>query len=138
MEKPLKVSPDEQPGGNNTPPHDYTKIIINKMALNMFIGVHDFEKEQKQKVLVSVEATLTNDGHWQADELGNTLNYETLVNGISNIADRAHINLVETFAEEIAQLCLKDPRVNTVKVKVEKPDIFAFIGSVAVEILRNR
>ena len=76
---------------------------------------------------------------------------ETL-NGLSNVlrgrkkmADKiramvasGHVNLVETLAERIADIFLSDPRVDAVRVRVEKLDIFADAESVGVEIERAR
>ncbi len=52
------------------------------------------------------------------------------------MADR-HINLVETPAEEIAELCLANPRVVVVRVKVEKLDVEPDAAGVDVEIERR-
>lgn len=117
---------------------DYTKIIVKNMVLDMSIGVHDFEKQEKQAVIVSVETTVANNPHWRKDLIDNTLNYESIVSAIKHIANRGHINLVETYAEYIADFCLSDPMIQGVKVCVEKPDIFEFADSVAVEIFRTK
>jgi dihydroneopterin aldolase len=37
------------------------------------------------------------------------------------IADAGHIDLVETFAERLAQACFADARVTRARVRVEKP-----------------
>jgi dihydroneopterin aldolase len=44
--------------------------------------------------------------------------------------------LLETLAEEIAAICLQDGRVRSVRVRVEKLDIFPDAASVGVEIER--
>jgi dihydroneopterin aldolase len=46
--------------------------------------------------------------------------------------------LVETLAERVADLCLSDPRVVVVRVRVEKPDVIVEAGGVGVEIERRR
>jgi dihydroneopterin aldolase len=49
-----------------------------------------------------------------------------------------HINLVETLAEKIAELCLGDGRVETARIRVEKLDVYAEAASVGIEIERSR
>jgi len=66
------------------------------------------------------------------------LNYETIVDGIKALADGKHINLVESLADRIAELCLADPRVRAARVMVEKLDIYAEAASVGVMIERRR
>jgi len=58
------------------------------------------------------------------------------VNGARALTSDGHINLVETLAERIAALCLADARVSSVRVRVEKLDIYEQADSVGVEIER--
>jgi dihydroneopterin aldolase len=55
---------------------------------------------------------------------------------VREIVSRGHINLVETLAEEVAAMCLQDRRVRSVRVRVEKLDVFPDVTSVGVEIER--
>jgi dihydroneopterin aldolase len=48
-----------------------------------------------------------------------------------------HMQLVETLAERIAETILIDHRIRSVRVRVEKLDVFADAGSVGVEIERR-
>jgi len=57
---------------------------------------------------------------------------------IRSIAARGHVNLVETLAEDIATMCLEDIRILSVRVRIEKLDVFADVESVGVEIERVR
>ena len=46
------------------------------------------------------------------------------------------MNLVETLADRIAEMCLEDQRVRTARVRIEKLDVFADAESAGVEIER--
>jgi len=102
----------------------------------MSVGVHDFEKSKKQRVIVNIEADITGNRAHETDSIESAVNYETLVNGVQSIAAQGHINLLETFAERIASFCLQNKGIGSVSVTVEKPDIFSFADSVGVTILR--
>jgi len=54
------------------------------------------------------------------------------------LAEQAKRFTLEALAEDIAQLCLEDPRVLKTTVRVEKPGAVRFSQSVGVEIERNR
>ena len=56
---------------------------------------------------------------------------------IKRLAAGGHINLVETLAEAIADICVTDPRVREARVMIEKLD-FEPDASVGVEIERRR
>jgi dihydroneopterin aldolase len=70
------------------------------------------------------------------DDLSSVVCYEKIVTDVREIVERGHINLVETLAEEIAGSCLADRRVRSVRVRVEKLDVFPDATSVGVEIER--
>lgn len=117
---------------------DYTKILIKNLELDMFIGVHDHEKANAQRVVISVELNIQNNAEWKKDSIEGVINYEIIVSAIKDIAGRDHIDLIETFVEYIANFCLHESKVDSVKVLVEKPDIFSFMESIAVEIFRQK
>ena len=72
------------------------------------------------------------------DRLSDVVCYEEIVDGIRAIVDAGHINLVETLSEKIAARILTDQRIERVRVRVEKLDIFADATSVGVEIERSQ
>ena len=117
---------------------DYSKLIIRNLKVDMGIGIHDFEKNKSQPVIVNIEAITLPNPEWKSDSYDKVVCYETMIKGIQEIAARGHIQLVETYAEEIAIFCLKDQRVTEVTVRVEKPQIFEFADGVGIEIRRTR
>ena len=72
------------------------------------------------------------------DDIGNVISYEGILQGIRTIAAGDHINLVETLAEQIADLCLADARALKVRVRIEKLEVEPAAAGVGVEILRYR
>ena len=70
------------------------------------------------------------------DRLSNVLCYEGLILKVRQLSMSGHVNLVETLAENLADLCLREPAVLSVKVRVEKLDVFADAASVGIEINR--
>ena len=58
--------------------------------------------------------------------------------GIGRLLGEGHIQLLETAAERIADLCLADRRCAKVRVKVEKLDVYTNAAGVGVEIERPR
>ena len=115
------------------------KIFIKDLALEMFIGVLDKEKIQKQRVVVSIEINVQPNINWHADQIDNVVSYADIANMIKDLPEKyGPINLVETFAEMITEECFKNPLVTGIKVTVEKPDIIAEAGSVGVQISRQK
>jgi len=130
----MSSSPPSPP----TPSGQFRTTFVRDLELPAKIGVHSFEKIDSQVIRINVDMTSADDGTPLNDDLGNVICYEDVVNGITDIIARGHINLVETLAENIADFCLSDRRVVRVKVRVEKPNIIAEAASVGVEIERNQ
>ena len=66
----------------------------------------------------------------------NVVCYEKLVNGIDEIIKRGHVNLVETLAERIIDMCLNQENVISARVRIEKLDVLENAESVGVEVER--
>ena len=97
--------------------------------------MHRHEEVRAQRVRINLDLAVRDDRDLQ-DDLANVLCYERIAIGVRDLLSRRHIRLLETLAEEIAALCLQDGRVRSVRVRVEKLDIFPDAASVGVEIER--
>jgi len=113
-------------------------VFIRDFMVDCLIGVHDHEKSDKQRVRINLDLAVNEGDHPIIDDIQNVVNYETMAKGIVQIADEGHVNLVETFAERIAKMCLEDQRVDSARVRIEKLDILENAESVGVEIERFR
>lgn len=95
-----------------------TKVFVTGLKVQAQIGVYRHEIGRVQPLVIDVELDVPTAG---ADRLSETLNYETILAAAREIAGAGHIDLVETFAQRLAQACLADPRVTGARVRVEKP-----------------
>lgn len=114
------------------------RIRITDLVLPASIGVYDREKQAPQRVRINVELQVAERGRPRDDDIANVLSYEDIVDGIRAILGRGHINLVETLAEEIADLCLADLRVAQARIGVDKLDVEPDAAAVGIEIERSR
>ncbi|MBO6560863.1 MAG: dihydroneopterin aldolase [Nisaea sp.] len=113
-------------------------VRIRDLVLNMFIGVHEFEKAKPQRVKICVDLTLDYPEEGIGNHYSRVFCYETFIGRIRMIAEAGHVLLVEGFAERIADLAFDDRRVNAVKVEVEKLDIFTDAAGVGTLIEKFR
>ena len=113
------------------------QVFVRDLVVPCSIGAYRHERSAPQRVRVNVNlAVVEGDGPLD-DQLAHVVSYEKIVEGIRHVAQAGHINLVETLAERIADLCLADPRVRSVRVRVEKLDVFPDAASVGIEIERH-
>jgi dihydroneopterin aldolase len=121
-------------------------VFLRDMVLQASIGVHPPEHEATQRVRINVDLGVEDDGARPLsrtaavgrDELTRVVDYEQIAGTVRRIVMTGHVRLVETLAERIAEACLADPRVNLVRIRVEKLDVFPDSTSAGVEIERRQ
>ena len=111
-------------------------LFVHDLMLACRVGVYPHELASAQRVRLNLDLAVVESGPLLTDQLTDVVDYEALVLRVrAALADR-HVNLVETLAEQLAKLCLEDPRVRSARVRVEKLDAIADAASVGVEIER--
>ena len=114
------------------------KILINDLTLDAFIGIHDFEKKKKQKIAISLSLDVNDNISGIEHKIENFVSYEHIVADIKSILKSGHVDLLETLGEKIVDLCFTDERVMTIKLKLEKLEVFKETRSVGIEIFRKK
>ena len=89
------------------------------LRIDARIGVHDHERGRLQPVLVDVELDIEDR---RIEGIADTVDYEEVAGWARRTAEVGHLDLVEHYAERLGQACLDDPRVRTVKVRIEKAE----------------
>lgn len=112
-------------------------VFVRDLMQMCAIGVHDHERGGPQRVRLNLDlAVYEGDASAVADDIKNVVCYEEITTAVRAVCRRDHINLVETLAEDIARVCLAHAQVRSVRVRVEKLDVFEDVSSVGVEIER--
>jgi dihydroneopterin aldolase len=113
-------------------------VTVRGLVLMCSIGIRRHEREHKQRVRVSVDLTATPAAAIPGEDRRRIINYEKIVAAIRDIAGSGHIDLCEGFAERICSSCFTDPRVERVRVRVEKLDVFPDAEGVGAILERTR
>jgi dihydroneopterin aldolase len=114
-------------------------VVIDDLRLRLFIGVHEHEKEARQEVSITIHMLVPESGAPPSDSLADYVSYADVVEELkARAASTRHVNLVETLAEEVAELALLDARVAGVVVDVRKTEIIPEAKGVGVIIHRRR
>lgn len=114
------------------------RVFINDLLVDMLIGVYEHEKLKEQPVRLNIVLTVRDHVGPVNDDYRNVVCYETIANEIKKLVKEEHINLVETLAEKVADICLKNQRTTEATIKVEKLQALSDAGSVGVEITRKQ
>jgi 7,8-dihydroneopterin aldolase/epimerase/oxygenase len=109
------------------------KVIIKNLILNIFIGIHNFEKKKKQRVRFNIEVVTNPNIKPNNKDLSTILNYEDLINKIELLVKKKHHELIEDLAENIFEIIFQNRLVKKINIKIEKLDIIKNSESVGVE-----
>jgi dihydroneopterin aldolase len=112
------------------------RIFVRDLEMIASVGVHEFEKVRPQRIRVSIDLAVGPRAPDAGDTVDTVLSYENIVKATRAIVATGHFQLIETLAERIAAECLNHYTVGSVKVKIEKPDIFPDAATVGIEIER--
>jgi dihydroneopterin aldolase/D-erythro-7,8-dihydroneopterin triphosphate epimerase len=114
------------------------RIFIRALHIRCIIGVDEEERREKQDIYadITLDTDLRTAG--RTDALADSVDYRALKKRILRMAESSQFCLIETLAQQIAEGCLADGRVDRVTVAVEKPGALRFARTVGVEITRSR
>ena len=114
------------------------KIFIRDLALRCIIGIYPEERREKQDIVINVEmhADLRKAG--RSDDLTDTVNYKSIKKAILALVENSGFQLIESLAENIADIALANEKVRKVVVTIDKPGALRFARSSAVEITRHK
>jgi len=113
-------------------------IIIRDLLARGVLGINDWEREQPQDILVNLTLTTDLRRAGYSDDIADTVNYRTVSKKILSHVENSTRYTVEALATDIARLCLEEPGVTRVRVRVEKPGALRFSRSVGIEIERQQ
>ena len=114
------------------------KVLIKNLILNIFIGIHNFERKKKQKVRFNLEIITDPNVNPSKKDMTTILNYETIVNKIKLLVKKKHHDLLEELAENIFDVIFKFRLVKKVKIKIEKLEIIKETESVGINVSKTR
>ena len=113
-------------------------VFIRDLMLTALIGVYRHEKENPQPIRINLDLAVKENLAANKDRLAEVVSYEDIADGVRKLVASGHVNLVETLAQRIADMCFNHQRVQAVRVRIEKLAVFEDAASAGVEIERYR
>ena len=116
------------------------RIELTGLVVRGFHGVFDFERRDGQDFVVDVTLELDTAPAARTDDLTRTVHYGELASALAEVVAGEPVNLLETLAQRLADVCLADARVSSAMVTVHKPNapIPLQFRDVAVTITRTQ
>jgi dihydroneopterin aldolase len=133
----MSVFPDLR-GSLSSNDNEARVLVFEDVDLPIRIGVYPQEKLAPQRVRISVELLVLPSRTQHGDRIENVVDYDRIHGAILELAERPHIELQESLADEVARICFEQAEVAAVQVYVRKLDVYSDCRSVGVRIVRTR
>lgn len=103
-------------------------------------GVFDFERRDGQKFVIDLVLGLDTTPAAASDDLKDTVDYGSVVARVVESAASEPVDLIETLAQRLADVVLREPGLEWVEITLHKPSapIDATFDDVALTITRSR
>ena len=106
----------------NFPHGDLDRIAVTGISARGFHGVLEHEKRDGQTFVVDVALGVDTRAAAAADDLARTVDYSAVAADVVAVVSDGSLDLIETLAQRIADVCLAREHVEVVEVVVHKPD----------------
>ena len=116
----------------------YDLIFLNDFTLQANVGVYKYEKEKTQPIKINVVAKVRNPKRINDNNLQSVVCYNQISKKIKKIIKSGHTILLEKLAEKIFQECFKNKRIETMKIRLEKPEAIEGAAGAGIEVERSR
>ena len=113
-------------------------VFIKDFIIQEIIGIHEHEKTKKQKIKFNIVVNVNQNTVPDEKDIKSIVDYEKITNKLKNLVKNKKYNFLESLAEDSFKEIFEDKRINSVKIKIEKPDAIKNADSVGVEVLKNR
>ena len=113
-------------------------VFIKDFIIEEIIGIHEHEKIRKQKIKFNIVIDVDRNTLPNEEDIKSIIDYEKITNKLENLTKKKKYNFLESLAEDSFEEIFKDKRINSVTIKIEKPEAIKNAESVGVEVFKTR
>lgn len=111
-------------------------VFIEALEIDCVIGIYDWERSIRQKVVLDIEMAFDNTIPAGTDAIADTLDYKAVSKRMIAFVSASQFGLVETLAERCAAIIREEFSVAWLRLKLSKPG--AVTGARAVGVVIER
>jgi 7,8-dihydroneopterin aldolase/epimerase/oxygenase len=112
-------------------------VFIEGFSGRTVIGIHASELHATQPVVIDLHAGVPRARACDTDRIGDTIDYSVVRERLQRLLAEHRLQLLEAFAEAVADILLDEFGAAWVRVKVVKPHKFDDVAAVGVQIERH-
>ena len=113
-------------------------VFIKNLIIQEIIGFHQHEKIKKQKIKFNIVLDINQNSIPDENDIKSIVDYEKITKKIENLTKSKKYNFLESLAEDSFKEIFEDKRINSITIKIEKPEAIKNTESVGVEVFKTR
>ena len=113
-------------------------VFIKNFIIEEIIGIHANERIKKQKIKFNIVLDVNKISVPDEKNIKSIVDYEKITNKLKNLTKSKKYNFLESLAEDSFKEIFEDKRINSVTIKIEKPEAIKNAESVGVEVFKTR
>jgi len=113
-------------------------VFIKDFIIEEIIGIHEHEKIKKQKIKFNIVLEVNQNSIPNEKDIRSIVDYEKITNKLKILTKNKKYNFLESLAEDSFAEIFQDKRINSVIIKIEKPEAIKNAKSVGVEVFKTR
>jgi dihydroneopterin aldolase len=115
------------------------RLFLRGFAVQVHIGIHDFELHAAQRIVLDVDLYVSMQGTSPKDDrIDEVVDYDFIRAVVHARIAQGHINLQETLCDDILNRLLEHTGVMAARVSTCKPDVYPDCEAVGVEAFRAK
>jgi len=112
-------------------------VYIRELEVETIIGIYDWEREIRQRINLDLDLGTDIRQAANTEDVDNTLNYKTVSDRLIEFIEQSEFQLVETMAEQIAEIVMTEFGVKWLRLRLGKPGAVPQAKDVGVIIERG-
>jgi len=113
-------------------------VFIKDFIIEEIIGFYKHEKIKKQKIIFNIVLNIDQNSLPDEKDIKSIVDYQKIINKLENLTKSKKYNFLESLVEDSFKEIFEDKRINSVAIKIEKPEAIKNAGSVGVEVFKTR
>jgi FolB domain-containing protein len=113
------------------------RVLITDLRVYGVLGIHEWERVAPREILINVILFTDTQAAGLSDSIEDCTDYSKIAKKIRAHAETAARRTIEALANDLADLCLEEPGVLKVILRVDKPGAVPGAASVGVEVERS-
>lgn len=114
------------------------RIFLEGLETRCVIGIFGWERKVRQKIRIDLEIPTDVRRAARKDRIEDAVDYKAIAKRLLAVIPGTKFKLVESLAEFIARLCLKEFGLPEITVRLSKPGAIRNADNVGIQLTRRK